>query len=82
MNSNNGGFNAQQMQMISKMLDYYNKNGEDRLVKDIFANVAAQKKQGKLTNEQIKQFVKNVSPMLDAKQRQRLDELVEELLKI
>lgn len=80
--NNNGGFSAMQMQMIAKMLDYYNKNGEDKLVKDIFDSVAAQKKQGKLTNEQIEGFVKNVSPMLSAQQKQRLDQLVSELLRI
>ena len=76
------GFNAQQMQFISQMLNYYDKNGEDKLINDIFNNVATQKKQGKLSNEQIKQFVKNLSPMLNAKQKEKLDQLVEQLLKI
>ena len=75
-------FNPQQMQFIMQMLNYYDKNGEDKLVQDIFKNVAYQKKQGKLTNEQIFQFVKNVSPMLNQNQRKRLDDLVEQLTKI
>ena len=75
-------FNAQQMQFIMQMLNYYDKNGEDKLVQDIFKNVSEQKRQGKLTNEQIFQFVKNVSPMLNASQKQRLDQLVQELTKI
>ena len=75
-------FNPQQMQFIMQMLNYYDKNGEDKLVQDIFKNVSEQKRQGKLTNEQIFQFVKNVSPMLNASQKQRLDQLVQELTKI
>ena len=75
-------FNAQQMQFIMQMLNYYDKNGEDKLVQDIFKNVSEQKRQGKLTNEQIFQFVKNVSPMLNASQKQRLDQLVQDLTKI
>ena len=75
-------FNPQQMQFIMQMLNYYDKNGEDKLVQDIFKNVSDQKRQGKLTNEQIFQFVKNVSPMLNANQKKRLDQLVQELTKI
>lgn len=77
-----GGFNPQQMQMISQMLNYYDKNGEDKLMQDIFSNVAKQKRQGKLTNEQIEQFVKNISPMLNPKQKQKLSGLVDQLLKM
>ncbi len=81
-NDKTGGMNPQQMQFIAQMLNYYDKHGEDKLIQDIFNNVATQKKQGKLTNEQIKQFVKNVSPMLNQKQKSKLDGLVEELLKM
>ena len=75
-------FNPQQMQFIMQMLNYYDKNGEDKLIKDIFKNVENQKRQGKLTNEQILQFVKNVSPMLNDNQKKRLNDLVNDLLKI
>lgn len=77
-----GGMSPQQMQFITQMLNYYDKHGEDKLIKDIFSNVAQQKKQGKLTNEQIRQFVKNVSPMLNQKQKDKLNGLVEDLLKM
>ena len=76
------GFTAQQMQFISQMLNYYDKNGEDKLISDIFNSVSTQKKQGKLSNEQIKQFVKNLSPMLNDNQKKRLNDLVNDLLKI
>ncbi len=73
--------NQQQMRFIMQMLNYYDKNGEDKLVQDIFKNVSEQKKQGKLTNEQIFQFVKNVSPMLNQNQKNKLDQLVQKLTK-
>ena len=73
--------NQQQMRFIMQMLNYYDKNGEDNLVQDIFKNVSEQKKQGKLTNEQIFQFVKNVSPMLNQNQKNKLDQLVQKLTK-
>lgn len=82
MNNDKQGLNPQQMQFIMQMLNYYDKNGQDKLLQDIYTNVSNQKKQGKLSNEQIKQFVKNVSPMLNLNQKKKLDELVEQLLEI
>ncbi len=82
MNKDKQGLNPQQMQFIMQMLNYYDKNGQDKLVQDIYKNVANQKKQGKLSNEQIEQFVKNVSPMLNQNQKKKLDELVKQLLEI
>ena len=82
MNNDKQGLNPQQMQFIMQMLNYYDKNGQDKLLQDIYTNVLNQKKQGKLSNEQIKQFVKNVSPMLNHNQKKKLDELVEQLLEI
>ena len=82
MNNDKQGLNPQQMQFIMQMLNYYDKNGQDKLLQDIYTNVLNQKKQGKLSNEQIKQFVKNVSSMLNHNQKKKLDELVEQLLEI
>ncbi|MBQ9714920.1 MAG: hypothetical protein IJV77_00765 [Clostridia bacterium] len=82
MDNDKPKLSAQQMQFVMQMINYYDKNGQDKLVQDIFSNVANQKKQGKLTNEQINQFVKNVSPLLNAQQKQKLDDLVKDLLKI
>mgnify|MGYP000920496600 CR=1 FL=1 len=83
MNFDNGkGLSKQQIEFFTKLINYYDKNGEDKLIKDIFENVASQKRQGKLSNEQIRQFVKNVSPMLNQKQKEKLNGLVEDLLKI
>ena len=82
MNKDQQGLSPQQMQFIMQMLNYYDKNGQDKLVQDIYKNVANQKKQGKLSNEQIEQFVKNVSPMLNQNQKKKLNELVKQLLEI
>ena len=82
MDKSNGGMSRQQMQFIMNLVNYYDKNGEDKLVQDIFDNVARQKKQWKLTNEQIAQFVKNISPMLNAGQKEKLDGLVSRLMKM
>ena len=83
MNFDNGkGLSKQQIEFFTKLINYYDKNGEDKLIKDIFENVASQKRHGKLSNEQIRQFVKNVSPMLNQKQKEKLNGLVEDLLKI
>ena len=83
MNFDNGkGLSKQQIEFFTKLINYYDKNGEDKLIKDIFENVASQKRLGKLSNEQIRQFVKNVSPMLNQKQKEKLNGLVEDLLKI
>ncbi|MBE5748551.1 MAG: hypothetical protein E7344_02845 [Clostridiales bacterium] len=82
MNNDKQGLNPQQMQFILQMINYYDKNGQDKLVQDIFSNVANQKKQGKLTNAQIEQFVKNVSPLLNQNQKQKLNELAKQLVEI
>ena len=82
MNNDKQGLNPQQMQFILQMINYYDKNGQDKLVQDIFSNVANQKKQGKLTNAQIEQFVKNVSPLLNQNQKQKLNELAKQLFEI
>ncbi|MBR2302842.1 MAG: hypothetical protein IKA42_03475 [Clostridia bacterium] len=82
MNNDKQGLNPQQMQFILQMINYYDKNGQDKLVQDIFSNVANQKKQGKLTNAQIEQFVKNVSPLLNQNQKQKLNKLAKQLVEI
>ena len=47
MNNDKQGLNPQQMQFIMQMLNYYDKNGQDKLLQDIYTNVSNQKKQGK-----------------------------------
>lgn len=67
---------SQQINYIKNLAKYYDGKGEDQLIKDIYNNVKAQKESGKLTNAQIEQFAKTVSPMLSPSQREKLSELV------
>ena len=69
---------AQMQQLAQK----YQKAGEGQLVKDIVNNVIEQKAQGQLTNDQLVAFAKKITPLLNAEQRQRLNALVDELIKL
>ncbi|HRX14588.1 MAG TPA: hypothetical protein P5087_06215 [Eubacteriales bacterium] len=65
---------------IKKIADYYGEKGESQLVKDIFSSVVKQKTDGSLSNEQLKAFAKQLSPLLNEEQRGRLNELIKQLL--
>ena len=68
-----------QMQALAQK---YQKAGESQLVKDIVNNVIEQKAKGQLTNDQLVAFAKKITPLLNAEQRQRLNALVDELIKL
>ena len=70
---------VRQMQALAKK---YEKGGESQLVKDIVSNVIEQKAKGQLTNDQLVAFAKKITPLLNAEQRQRLNALVDELVKL
>lgn len=67
---------------MKKLAAKYEREGEGQLVKDILNNVLEQKAAGNLTNEQLLQFAKRISPLLNAEQKSRLDALVQQLLKL
>ena len=67
-------------QTFKNLADYYSKNGQDKLIQDILANVRAQKARGTLDDEQLRRFAKTVSPMLSATQREKLEELLKQLM--
>lgn len=67
---------------MQRLAEKYQREGEGQLVKDIIANVLEQKARGKLTNRQLTEFAGRVSPLLNAEQKQRLNSLLEELLKL
>ena len=69
-----------QAQTFKKLAEYYNKNGEDKLIEDIFTTVKAQKANGTLTNEQLLKFAKSVYPMLNNSQREKIKQLLPRLL--
>lgn len=70
---------VRQMQALAKK---YEKGGESQLVKDIVSNVIEQKAKGQLTNDQLVAFAKKITPLLNSEQRQRLNALVDELIKL
>ena len=69
-----------QAQTFKRLADYYNKNGEDKLIEDIFTTVKAQKANGTLSNEQLLKFAKSIYPMLNNSQREKIKELLPKLL--
>lgn len=69
-----------QAQTFKRLADYYNKNGEDKLIEDIFTTIKAQKANGTLSNEQLIKFAKSVYPMLTNSQREKIKQLLPKLL--
>lgn len=67
---------------MKRLAAKYQREGEGQLVKDIVNNVIEQKAAGKLTNQQLIAFANRVAPLLNADQKQRLSELVEQLLNL
>ena len=67
---------------MKRLAEKYQREGEGQLVKDIVNTVIEQKARGQLTNDQLVAFAKRITPMLNADQRERLNQLVEQLLKL
>lgn len=67
---------------MKQLAEKYQREGEGQLVKDIVNTVIEQKARGQLTNDQLVAFAKRITPMLNADQRDRLNQLVEQLLKL
>lgn len=67
---------------MKRLAAKYEREGEGQLVKDIVNNVLEQKAAGNLTNEQLLAFAKRVTPLLNAEQRERLNALVDQLVKL
>lgn len=73
---------ADKVEEMKRLAAKYEREGEGQLVRDIVNNVIEQKARGTLTNDQLIAFAKRVSPLLNAEQRNRLNGLLEELLKL
>lgn len=67
---------------MKRLAAKYQREGEGQLVKDIINNVIEQKAAGKLSNDQLVQFANRVMPLLNSEQKQRLGELLQQLLKL
>ncbi len=61
------------------VVNAYRGKSEADLLRAIYARAVEGKRNGTLTNEQIDEFYRRFSPMLDAAKRKRLKKLVEEL---
>lgn len=72
----------QKVAEMKRLADKYQREGEGQLVNDIIANVIEQKAKGTLNNDQLKAFAQRVTPLLNSEQRNRLDQLLEQLLKL
>ena len=72
----------QRVAEMKRLATKYEREGEGQLVKDIVNNVIEQKARGQLSNEQLIAFAKRVAPLLNAEQRNRLEGLLEQLLKL
>lgn len=73
---------AEKVAEMKRLAEKYQREGEGQLVKDILNTVIEQKAKGQLTNDQLVAFAKRISPMLNADQRERLNQLVEQLIKL
>ncbi len=72
----------QRLEEMKTLAAKYQREGESQLVKDILSNVLEQKAKGQLTNDQLRAFAKRITPLLNSEQRQRLNDLVEQLVKL
>ena len=72
----------QRVAEMKRLAEKYQREGEGQLVKDILNTVIEQKARGQLTNDQLVAFAKRITPMLNTDQRNRLNQLVEQLLKL
>lgn len=57
----------------------FNGKSENDLLRAIYARAVEGKRNGTLTNEQIDEFYRNFSPMLDGAKRKKLRRIVEQL---
>lgn len=72
----------QRLEEMKKLAAKYQREGEGQLIKDILNNVLEQKAAGKLTNDQLLQFAKRITPLLNDEQKTRLNALVQQLLQL
>ena len=70
------------MREAQKVANGVKGKSDNDILKTIYARAAEGKRNGTLTNEQIDEFYRQFSPMLDSAKRKRLQKLVEELKKM
>jgi len=64
---------------VKNQMDALSGKSEDELMNQLMNSITQGKKDGSFTPEMLKSFVKNVSPMLNASQKQRLNQLINKI---
>ena len=69
-------------ELVKRLSQRFDGKSQNDLLKAIYEEALRGKKNGTLTNEQIDNFQRILSPMLDDKKRKMLNKVVEEIKKI
>ena len=69
--------NADQQENLRKTAEAYRNKSDDELLNDIIKTVTQGKQDGSFSEEGLQQFIKNVSPMLNQEQIERLNHVIE-----
>lgn len=65
--------------MVKKLSSEFDGKSQNDLFRAIYAEAEKNKKNGTLTNEELDNFARMISPMLDQKQKNYLNKIVEKL---
>ena len=68
---------ASRKEELQKTAEEYAKMDDNSLLNEIMKTANKGKSEGSFSSEQLKQFAANVSPMLNAEQRARLNSVIE-----
>ena len=80
--NSNTNSNQDLMDMVKSLAGKFDGKSTNDILSAIYKEAKKGKKQGTLTNAQIENFARTLSPFLDEKQRGYLKKIVEELKKL
>ncbi len=79
-NNGNGFFNNEQMKNdFENAKNQYSGMNESELMGELSKKVSEGRKNGSFTDESLSEFVKNISPMLNAEQKSKLQSIINKL---
>ncbi len=76
-----GGLNSNLVDMIKNLANKYDGASEEQLLKAIYVEAERNRKNGTLSDADLDNFAKMISPMLDDKMRKKLNAVVSKLKK-
>lgn len=79
--SGNANVDKNSMDMIKQFAQKYEGASEERLISEIMLEAEKGRKNGTLTNADIERFRSAIYPMLNSKQREKLEKIVNTLKK-